>query len=83
MKEVTRKHVSAILSPNRSIPENDFLGLVRSLSKVGLGGEKYVSTRFFELVIPFQRFKDIQLGYSIVESFTQARRIADATFDRS
>lgn len=40
--ETVRKHVSKILAPNSSVPEGDFLRLVRSLSDVGLGGEKYV-----------------------------------------
>ena len=38
---VVKLHVSAIL--NQSVVESDFLGLVKSLNSVGLGGEKYVS----------------------------------------
>lgn len=40
IRAVIRRHVSRIL--NDSEPEADFLGLVKSLSDVGLGGEKYV-----------------------------------------
>jgi anaphase-promoting complex subunit 2 len=40
IKEVIRRHVSAVLSPHCPVPENDLLGLVRSLANVGLGGEK-------------------------------------------